>query len=217
MQTPEGYLLLGQPTLAEQTMRALELKGDLPQLVDPRFQLGVTTDDWTSEEYLWLRRTQPIVYNFAVAANVGFPSTGQLSQPAFRPLLRIQRIIVLNANAALQQLQIYFAAAAGGGVAFGVGGGAPRDDRAIANAAAIASATGSGQFTVGTGNTAVIPTVPAVGAVNVQIPASSTAVFELPWVCTGKFFFTVATVAVNQSLNCYLVGYERHPLTPELG
>ena len=55
-------------------MRALELKGDLPQLVDPRYQLGINVSDWTEIEYRWLRRERAyqVAGNLvALAANFG--------------------------------------------------------------------------------------------------------------------------------------------------
>lgn len=101
MQTGDGYLLLGQPELAELTMRALELKGDLPQLIDPRFQLGLTVDDWTRSEYAWLRRQRLGQCAANVAASALNFNTVYVFVAANTPTLTVvTQILISNPNAA---------------------------------------------------------------------------------------------------------------------
>lgn len=106
-QTPEGYLLNGQAELAEQTMRSLELKGDLPQLVDPRIQLGVQVDDWTKPEYRWTRRMGSFMrgeLSGAVAAQFSYVIFGSLTV-ASRTLAAVDSAIISNPGAAAVQVQ----------------------------------------------------------------------------------------------------------------
>ena len=107
MQTPEGYLLNGQADLAEQTMRTLELKGDLPQMVDPRIQLGVQVDDWTGHEYRWTRRMGSFMrgeLSGAVAAQFSYVIFGSLTA-AGRTLAAVDQVIISNPNIAGVQVQ----------------------------------------------------------------------------------------------------------------
>lgn len=205
-----GYLLLGQTELAEQTMRALELKGDLPQLVDPRFQLGITVVDWTAPEYLWLKRTLSTTYRLAIAAGVGFPSVAQLTLSGLRPYVAaIDMIVLSNTTVAAIQYNVYLAAAST--VAFNLGGSA-RDDRMRPN---LAAALGAGGLLAGVSNTAAAPTAPAAGPLVLTSPANSTTVFEIPFVITGLSFFTVATVLNNTALEVSVVCRERPGVTTE--
>lgn len=71
-------LAVRQPSQSERVMRALDIKGDLPGYLDPRFQLGLNVDDFTKAEYLYLQRRLLVgssVSSVAVAAqfsHVGF-------------------------------------------------------------------------------------------------------------------------------------------------
>jgi len=206
MQTVDGYLLLGTPELSEQVFRVLQLKGDLPQLLDPRYQLGITVEDFTRAEYAYLRRTKLMTYRLSIAAGVGFPSIGQLTFPGPTiPYLGIvEQIVFNNPGVAAASYQVYFAAAT---VIASTSGGTERDDR-VADPALIANPFGCGGFLAGVINT-VAQTPPAAGALAVTVGPTSSFVLDVPWVIAENAAFTVATVANNTALDVSLIVRER--------
>ena len=52
----EGVLKARQPGWFEAMMRALSVKGPLPEEIDPRLQMGVQLDDMRRPEYAWAQR-----------------------------------------------------------------------------------------------------------------------------------------------------------------
>jgi hypothetical protein len=99
---PLGFLLLGQPDLAEALMRALALKGELPSYSGNTFDPSVQVDDLTQYEYQYLRRMVRVMAGAgvsAVAAQVPFiglvPTAG-----VNRALAVIERVIISNPHTA---------------------------------------------------------------------------------------------------------------------
>lgn len=86
-------------------MRGLDMKGDLPELVDPRFQLGIAAQDFTGPEFSWLRRESRVGHSITSGASVGnfstiefglYPSPSDVNQ---RIMVVVDKIIISNGNA----------------------------------------------------------------------------------------------------------------------
>jgi hypothetical protein len=213
-----GNLLIGQSELGEQTMRALELKGDLPQLVDPRYQLGINVDDWTLPEYRWLRRQLRCVYPMDSIAGAGtnviqwrLPSGGP------RALVVLERMLLTNSTAAVHDYQFYFTTTS---VASFVSGAMAVDDR---QKAVIANPIGNGMLICGLINTGAPPTGPGAGTCIVSIPASTTIEIKLDWILTQgldagnslPYIFTVAGTVAALPMRAVLFTRERALLDAE--
>lgn len=213
-----GDLAMMQPTVGEALMRSLGLKGNLPQLIDPRVQAGITSLDLTAEEFAFARRSLLTSYRLAVAANAGFPSQAQLivagsgaaTLGAQRAMIRIKQLIISNPNAAAQTLQIGLVTTQAAGIAF-VSGGAQRDDRLRA---VVANPTGLGYGLFGVVNGVAAVAMPAAGALVITVSAGGVVVLPVEFILTGLSLFTVIT-GVNQALECQAVCEERALLTEE--
>jgi len=181
-QTPEGYLLLGNPSPAEQAMRALELKGDLPQLVDPRFQLGLNLLDLDTMPYGFLQKKLRYVVSKAGAA-----VAAQHTQFCFVPppnfggtrptLVHIRRVHIIAGATAIE---VQMGLSAGGPGACGAFvAGSPCDDRAYGGATASAGST------MGTGN-AVASLLPAQPLRIVNVPLNTMLTLDVDYVLTSR-------------------------------
>jgi hypothetical protein len=211
-----GALLLGQPELSEQVMRALDLKGDLPQLLEAGYQSVILTEDLTSPEFNWLRRKVRLSQGTTVAA-VG----GQFSQAAFAPtagaartLAVVEKLIITNTQAAAVQNYLIDSQP---NINIGAAPNVPKsalDDRAIpfnqlqpTPSFGLVSATAAAAIT-------------GTGAMFLSIPASTTLVLPLDWVFTARTVLStpapslllVQAQAVNTALTFAVVWRER-PMT----
>lgn len=113
-----AYLLLGNPEISEATMRALEIKGDLPQLIAPTYSVDILAEDLTAPEYRWLRRQSRWLSGLAqaqVAANFAFVAFSSANVDPARPTMAIvDQILVRNNGAASTTYRYGMAYVAGG-------------------------------------------------------------------------------------------------------
>lgn len=172
-----GHLLLGQPEISEQLMRALDIKGDSPRLLDAAYSAQVIAEDLTRPEFDYLRRLN----RFAGARRVG-PVVGQFPQvvlghtPAFagRSLIVMDMLTIENSNAAA--LQIVFGLASVGAIAPDPAfPGAGSDDRLT-----VAQSIGC----VGAGANAVSPL--ATISASITLPASTSLFLPITYVLTNN-------------------------------
>jgi len=217
-QTSEGYLLLGNPGPSEQVMRALELKGDLPQHLDPRYQLGIQALDLESVPYRYLRRA--IRYQVFQAAAAVAAQHGQFCffpPPNFnntRPtLVWIRHFTFIAAAGAGYEVGFGLTAAGGGGTGAPLQGVA-QDDRAYPGIATSGS-------TLQVGNAVASGLQP--GSRFMRVPAGESLEVEVDYVLTSRsingifltgVFIEVSDLNVAASLT---VEFEERPLlTSEL-
>lgn len=163
-----GQYLIGQPTVAEQVMRALGLKGDLPQRVDGLFALGLTVDDFTRPEYAWLRRESLYEQGANIAAVAAQFSNAYLTITGQRALAVVEQIIIVNLDAAATR-NFRFAVRSVTAFPYAVTGtGSSRDDRATGPANSIAR-FGSGTSAARQVNGGPFVSVPSLGTLIVPV------------------------------------------------
>lgn len=218
-----GYLFVGQSQLGEQAMRALEMKGDLPQLLDTRFQLSINVDDWTALPYNYLRRKIRFQQSLSPAAVAGQHPQWSFTLPSVlgRPQTTIAHILKLNLHnptaAALEFAWALTNAGAGAGMGANTNGRAV-DDRAYG--------AGSGNLSTARLNTGsqAASILPAAGVRFSMVPANTTVIVDAGIVMTGKDYSAgaafVCTLVVevsqlNVAANVGFVWDERELVTSE--
>jgi hypothetical protein len=212
MTAPElGYLLLGQPDLSELLMRALQLKGNLPQYLEGEISPSVTLFDLTATDYLWLRRQSRWrigATQAAVAAQFAIFAFG--TNVADRSVLALLEGITFdNTTAGPLTFQYGISLAGAGGVAF-AGAGVFCDDRQQSTAA---------QYRGGVGTNAAAPL--GGNPPSIIVPANSSVYLPLGDVLTARdngvftSVFIAQGAAVNTPLRVSLVWRERALLASE--
>jgi hypothetical protein len=203
--TPEGiaYLVNQNPDQSEVIFRALNLKGELPRLIDPRFNGSIQMEDYTKPEYWWLRRgvlMQAGADQAAVAAQQSFVSWTPLQTTRLYVIERV-RIYSVTANA-------------GGVIGLGaaVAGGANqtnsnRDDRIAGTTADFTK--GSGAVVVA--GTSAAPVSPP-GAIPFRLAPGAALDFG-PYVITGRSVLSVLLSNVNIQL-CVSFEWRERELLP---
>lgn len=218
-----GYLAVGQSQISEQAMRALEMKGDLPRLVDPRYSLGIQADDWGDFPYLYLRRkigyqrsdTPPAVAAQRPQWKFGLPNFAGRPQTT---IAHVTQLILHNGTAAALEFAWGLSNNSTPGASTTTNGTA-RDDRAFGPGAGNISQarllSGSAVATILTGVAARFCMVPPLSTVNLQVD----------YVLTGKDWSNGVLVAcglvvevtqVNVSATFGLVWTEREMVTSEV-
>jgi hypothetical protein len=214
-------LLLGQPDLSERLMRALGLKGTLPQFLDRKFSPGVTVEDLTKPEYSWLRREtlweagQAVP---AVAADFGVGTVGPKSGMAGRTtIFVVEQVTLSNTAATATSLRFGLISTANIGSAAPTGSGAPRDDR-YAGAAVNQSVAG-----VGSGSNNASPTTFTSTSFVLLAAGQTLGPFPGPWVLTNgvgptaasQVLFGVWGTEINKAFSFHVVWRERLMLSSE--
>ena len=215
-----AHLLLGQPDLAEQYMRALGLKGGLPSYSGAEFEPSITVLDLTAEEFLNLRRIQRFYRGIRLAA-----VAGQLSQCAYRPydnaprsIITTERLWISNPTAAPYDVQIGFG---NPGTTVPNPGATPiasLDDRSWPFGAACASQLYPVNVTSAT------PIAAATADLTVRVPANTG--IQIPFVCVMTARVLTATpnvgmlfvecLTANAAMDVGLEWRERTAIAPEL-
>jgi hypothetical protein len=144
-----AYLKIGTPDFGQMVQRGLRIKGLVPDTTDPRYNLGITVEDFTRPEFWWLRR--------GIWGAAGGNQGAVAGQQSFITLALPQRKLVV-----IEQIQISTVIDTGFVVGFGpvAGGGGVvtangADDRAL-------NSTGNpGTALLIVQGTAAAPTVPA--------------------------------------------------------
>jgi hypothetical protein len=190
-----------QQDYATQTAKALGLQSKIPGHLDPRFQLGITVDDWTKPEFQFLRRRQlwqgrgqraPTAANFNYVCLPGVAGM----------LVTVTKIIIVNQNAAINASLIGLAVA---NAVMTLGTAAPRDGRLVGQTASSIPYTG----------TAVGPITPAGKAI--QTLAGQTTVLEVEYVLAvnAGTVLTVVDGVANQIIDVSFEWSERAILPSE--
>lgn len=176
-----GYLLVGQPTMASAVARALATKGNQPQYLEGRFELGVVALDLTRPEYEWLRRVTTwhlSASQAAVAAQFQAIQFGQ-SVSGRQMISVIDEVTICNENVAAERF-LYGISKNTNGVTSGPFFGFPADDRVLdANLNAQSGSFLGTQSNVGGAFAGV-----ASGLITIQ-PGDS-VVLKGPWILTAK-------------------------------
>ena len=209
-------LLSRQPAVAERMMRALDMKGDLPENVDAKFRSTILVEDLTGAEYDFLRRTSRwlgAARTAAVAAQYGTIAFGFGAAAGERGLLAVETLFLNNENAA--QIVVFVGVTAST-IALTTPPTSPMDDRQYVAAAQ----SGMGAF-----GTLVSAAAPPFADPNfkVLVAANSSVAVTLPVILTNKdpgsaskLVLAMHTGAVNQTLSVALVWREGALVSGEL-
>lgn len=193
-----GLLPLGNPELSELLLRALQIKGDLPQTVEALYRAQVTVDDLTAPEYRWLRRGTQWQGHAFVAAVAGQASYFEL-QPisgAAENIAVVERISIVNPNAFVMSTRLGIVTPAL--LAAGAVNARARDDRHLSSQSAFKIFAGTNAALAG-----------AAGMIDVRLAADGTTTVEGPWILTGNSALQVGTTAANVALTCQMFWRER--------
>jgi hypothetical protein len=216
-----AHLLLGQPALAEQYMRALALKGELPSYSAAEFEPSITVLDLRDTEYLWLRRTSRLSQGIVLPA-----VAAQFSQAVFAPvaigqqkLAVIETLILTNSGGAGTTIIVDSQPLGAAPLSAGLNKSA-LDDRAIPS-------IGAGQLqprpSYGWVDQTAAAAITGLGAMVIGVPATSSVQLPLGWVFTGKqvistpapSYLLVQCGTVNVAIHAAVVWRERDLLAAE--
>jgi hypothetical protein len=214
-----AHLLLGQPDLAEQYMRALALKGELPSYTGGEFDPSITVADLTDPEYLWLRRVARLSQGVTIAA-----VAAQFSQAGFTAIAGANRVL-----AVIESLIITNSTA--GGLTFMV------DSQPVATLAAAAANTPKSALddraipfnalqptpNFGWVTATAAAEITGLGRIIVAIPSNTTIILPLNWVFTARTVLNtpapssllVQCGTVNNAFHAAVVWRERALLASE--
>jgi hypothetical protein len=175
-----AHLLLGQPDLSEQYMRALALKGSLPSYSGGEFLPSIQTLDLAEPQYDYLRRFsrfQGGARTTPVAAQFNYVFLGRNAVQGTRDMLaHVYKVIFSNFSASAVGFLMWMAA----DTLLGVGSGQAvmMDDRL--------TTTRSG-FTIGNLQTATNVSSGIFGLIEVQLPANTSFVLDIDYVLTNTY------------------------------
>lgn len=179
-----GWMFNGQPQLAEQAQRVLELKGDLPlQRVNPALDIGVQVDDWSQAIYGWPRRRLRFVGSKIVAPVAAQRSQVMVYAPAVflgrsrQSLIWIRRLHLSNDSATNAQFGMGISFAGPGGTGTPTSG-LHIDDRS--GGAGLAS-----NATLGGGNAAASFLPTPTSCRFLYVPATSTVHLDVDYVLSA--------------------------------
>jgi hypothetical protein len=218
-----AHLLVGQPDIAERMMRALALKGTLPQYIDGDYDPVAIVEDLTAREFDYLRRYIPWSAAFGQAAGGAgvwsLVGIGPKSTQGRTAIASVDRIIFTNLNGAAVTYRFGLFPTSGVGSLLAVTGVAPIDDRVLNNV----PAGQNGLFAGGGGTIATDPVLGIPGStLTITLPANTSQALDGPWFLTGavntagsQHYLAVTTVAANQQVNAGFYWRERALLTTE--
>lgn len=200
-------------------MRALALKGQLPQYLDPEFQASINLADLTDAEFRYLRREtlwEAGLTQAAVVGEFGVLVVGPKNNSTRTTLGVIEEVIVQNIAGSATSLRVGLISTANTGSAANAGAGVPRDDR-------YAGASNQSVFGVGVGSNAVSPTT-YTNTSFIRLGVDAIATVKGPWVLTNGVGPTAASqvlmgvwgTEVNKALQAHFIWRERALLTTEL-
>jgi hypothetical protein len=201
-----ALLAVGAPEYAERLMRALNVKGDLPNRVASRYELSFTLEDLTRDEFRWLRRTRTFECADGAAAVVGNFSAFEL-RPAAEVLTVVESVFIINNGATVQRAII--------GIATQNLVGAVASASAVTDERYINTPSGAA-WTIGSRVAAS-----SVGFRQVRVAAGASAEVVGPWILTGTRVPATCLLvqnisAVNEAFTAGCRFYERLLLQTEL-
>jgi hypothetical protein len=193
-------MALGAPSFSERLMRALELKGLLPNFIRPGFSPVILSADLTQGEYRWLSRERMYFGSMIAAASPGNNQVYELiyGAPSFETSCIVDEIRIYNKEAVSSTWGIYIASAIAGGAANtrispldGRSDGPGNGGAIYASLPAFAAATMA--------SLQLVQAIPAT-APTWEVPPTSSLVIPGPWVLTLQhvaFILRVHSNAVN--------------------
>lgn len=209
-------LLLGQPEVSERIMRALALKGALPQYLAPEFQPQVIAEDLNKPEFSWLRRETlwgAGLFAPAVVGETSLVTLGGRTNAQRAVIGTVEYVIITNQNAAVTSFRYGLIDQAHQGSAASTSDGSPRDDRQAAQTKSF--------FGVGIGSNAGVITT-FTNSQFVLLPASTSLYIPGPFILTlgnsaapAQCTFAVWGTALNQSVQASFQWRERAMLVTE--
>jgi hypothetical protein len=214
-----AHLLLGQPDIAEQYMRALALKGQLPSYTGGEFEPSITVLDLTQPEFLWLRRIVRVQQSVSLTA-----TAAQFSQIALAPIAGaarvmavVEKLIITNTTAGALHYFVDFLPNSLVAAAPNVPKSA-MDDRAIPFNAPLQT-----QVSLGIVNATAAAAIIGSGGILVATAANTTVVLDLNAIFTARLVNTtpspsllmVQGTALNLPLQVSFIWRERTLLATE--
>lgn len=196
-----GELNVNQPDYASQVAKANGLQGSIPGHIDPTYQVGITLDDYTMAEFLWLRRSLMGVWaglQAAVALQAGWIGI----QGAPNVLTVIDQLVLVNTTVTAQL--VFYGLTT---VTPSAGAYFPcptRDFRSIASQCAT-----TGGVRSSAANTA--PGTPH----RVLVPATNTVIVPVEYVLAGGGFFSAQCQTLNADFSASIQFRERPLLNSE--
>jgi hypothetical protein len=218
-----AHLLIGQPDIGERLMRALALKGQLPQYIDGDIDPSVTVEDLTGREYDYLRRFIPWAASFGqVAGGAGVWSLvgiGPKSTQGRSAIAVVDRVWIQNSTAGALTYRLGLFPTTATGTLLAVTGVAPIDDRVLNNV----PAGQNGLFAGGGGTSAVDPITGIPGSTaTFTVPGGNTFEVVGPWILTGatntagaQHYLAITPVLANTVVNATFYWRERALLATE--
>jgi hypothetical protein len=218
-----GHLLVGQPDVAERMMRALALKGTLPQYIDGDYDPVVLVEDLTGREYDYLRRFIPWSAAFGQAAGGAgvwsLVGIGPKSSQGRSAIAVVDRVWILNQTAGALSYRLGLMPTSAVGSLLAATGVAPIDDRVLNNV----PAGQNGLFAGGSGTNAVDPITLIPGSTMVfTVPAGSTLEVVGPWILSGavntagsQHYLAITPVLANTQVNATFYWRERAMMSTE--
>lgn len=212
-----GGMLLGNADYSERLMRALALKGDLPQFMAPVFGNSFQLEDFSRAEWSWLRRETRWSVGGTGVAGAGVFSIWAFGTDAAtlrQTQATVDSIVVSNPSGATISLTFGLSMAGTGGVAL-TRFGQQLDDRQFQAAQSL--------YAAGTGQNAASPapaqgylfSIPAGGAI--QLPVTPVILTAQPN-AAGTFTSVIVIVptVVNTGFQVGMTWRERQLSDSEL-
>lgn len=208
-------MLIGAPAFAEQIMRALAIKGDLPSYLNSEFAARFIAEDFTKGEYQWVRRS--VLFELgtsqaAVAAQFGIVNfTTRLASQGRAVMAIVDQVAIGNTTAGTQQIS-YGVNFLGSSIADPTVDAFVRDDRALQARSAYSLSSGTAAPSPLAGTSHKLATIPAGG----------TYVDPGPWILTNndntifRSGLIFVTTVVNQAINVSIQWREREVIQEEL-
>jgi hypothetical protein len=192
---------VGGPDYPDVMMRALRLKGQLPELVDPAMQIGFTLDDFTQTEFWWLRRGLRWVSGGTAAAVAG--QQGFLTLGLGPGLIGIVDAIVVGAAVNTR----FGVVPAGGGLSGGANVGVFAQDSRMSSGTVTSTVVQIGA------NAAAIPG----GAFLFNCPANQSVIIPVKSVLVGNAaLLAIQSGTANQAVDFAIAWHERPVFQEEL-
>jgi len=199
-----GVLNIGQPDIGDQTFRALQLKGPIPNELERQIGLSIQVLDFQDPEYRYLKRESLAWGGGPLAAggagNFGFGSLRGVDGK----ILVVEQIWLANATAAVLEYRVGTQAQFPAGV--GATPGIPRDTRMGVNA------TQGGAVRLGVDPAPTLPPLPF----SVLVPIGNTVVLQPNVILNSatSFLSCIANTA-NVRVDVAFLWRERAMLTSE--
>lgn len=214
-------LLLGQPSISEQLIRALNTRGDSPQETEEKFNLSLLCANLTDPEYKWGGREGYYITGIvqgAVAAQFSACILGPRTGAARSALAVVEKILICNLTGAAGNFRYGLLPASKTSAVPNLVG-SPGDDREV-----VGRSVASSVFATGSGASATDPRYFSQSGI-IRIPADQSIIIPGPWILTGAsmndgavdtpVYFGVFSDAVNITVEATFWWRERALMNSE--